>query len=557
MNTLRLLATAIAGQAVEVAPAAPGEPGWTDGRTIYLDVSIPRRGQLVQLAVQASLLAAGSFDADVVAALRRDRALGRPYLAIEGHRALAANEELLPPWMKSVIDHATAARARTPGEALGLARREPSLVAPPVFGTVDARRWHGPAREEMASMRGPAPEPAGPAELDDDPGRPDLGPVLSSPIGVGGPIGGLLARLLRPGRSRNGDGPPHPGASGRVGRGRPALGRTLVAGFAPPTGITAWAPRAGMVHHYPEWDLHLGAYRPDWCRVLEQVADTGTGSPPEAPDCSALRSALARLGTGLTRCRRRPQGDDLDLDAMVDAHVVRRVGGAHSGDVYIESLRRRRDLSVLLLLDASGSAAEPGVAGRSVHEHQREAAGLLLAALHGLGDRVALYAFNSQGRSAVRVSRVKAFDERCNEDVWRRLGALRPGGYTRLGAAIRHASALLERGAGTPRRLLVVLSDGFAYDHGYEGPYGEADARRALLEARRRGLGCLCLSIGAESDVAALRRVFGPTAHAALPSAQSLPGLVGPLFRAALASAEVQWRRAQRRERHRVEERST
>lgn len=155
--------------------------------------------------------------------------------------------------------------------------------------------------------------------------------------------------------------------------------------------------------------------------------------------------------------------------------------------VYLDSLRRRRDLSVLLLLDVSGSAAEPGTVGRTVHEQQRAAVADLAVALHDLGDRVALYAYYSQGRRAVSMVPVKRFDDQLNAQVIRRLNSLEPGAYSRLGAAIRHGSAILEARGGTSRRLLVVLSDGLAYDHGYERAYGAADARRALTEARRRG----------------------------------------------------------------------
>src|SRR5207302_9069288 len=81
--------------------------------------------------------------------------------------------------------------------------------------------------------------------------------------------------------------------------------------------------------------------------------------------------------------------------------------------------------------------------------------------------------------------------------------------------------------------------------------YGEADARRALAETRRRGTGCLCRSVGAATDIAALRRVFGTAAHAAIPRATQLAGVVGPLFRSAVASADVQRRLSQRRERTR------
>jgi nitric oxide reductase activation protein len=285
--------------------------------------------------------------------------------------------------------------------------------------------------------------------------------------------------------------------------------------------------------------------------VHEDGAEADGGATAALPDPVALRRPLARLGTGLTPCRRQAQGDDLDIDAAIEARVDRLAGASGSDDVYVEPLRRRRDLSVLVLLDTSGSAAEPGVAGRTVHEHQREAAAALTTAFHDLGDRVALYGFRSSGRRAVRVAMVKGFAEPAGATMARRLDGLEPGAYTRLGAAIRHGAAMLQAHGGTPRRLLVVLSDGLAYDHGYEGRYGEADARRALLEARREGIGCLCISVGADTDLDALRRVFGSAAHAAVPTAAHLPATIGPLFAMALRTAEAQRRRFQRRERTR------
>jgi len=134
----------------------------------------------------------------------------------------------------------------------------------------------------------------------------------------------------------------------------------------------------------------------------------------------------------------------------------------------------------------------------------------------------------------VRLARVKSFNDDLDTLVMRRLGGLVPGGYTRLGAAIRHGAFMVEDRGGTSRRLLVVLSDGLAYDHGYEGRYGEADARRALAEARRRGTGCLCLGFGAGADLVPLRRVFGTAAHAIVARPDQLPGVIGPLFRSAL-----------------------
>jgi nitric oxide reductase activation protein len=284
-------------------------------------------------------------------------------------------------------------------------------------------------------------------------------------------------------------------------------------------------------------------------------------APLVLPDTHAFRRPLARLGVDLERTRRQLQGDDLDIDAVVEARVSVRAGGGTDDALYVDSLRRRRDLAVLVLVDISGSAGEPSASGATVHEHQRQAAAALLVTLHDLGDRVAMYGFRSQGRSAVHVVAAKRFGEPVDASVLHRLGGFVPSGYTRLGAAIRHGSALLDSDAGAPRRLLVVLSDGFAYDHGYEGAYGEADARRALAEARRAGTGCLCLSIGAGTDAEALRRIFGTAAHASVPRVELMPSLVGPLFLAAMRSAEVQRRQHVRRsradERHQIDERSS
>ena len=252
----------------------------------------------------------------------------------------------------------------------------------------------------------------------------------------------------------------------------------------------------------------------------------------------------------MERRRRQPQGDEIDLDGAIEARVECVAGGTFEEAVYIDRVRRRRELSVLVLLDVSGSAGEPSMSGGTVHQHQLAAARALTQALHDLGDRVALSGFRSQGRSAVHIVPIKRFDERFDSVTLGRLQSLVPGAYTRLGAAIRHGASVLEEKGGTTRRLLVVLSDGFAYDHGYEGSYAEADARRALVEARRRGTASLCLTFGATTDAEALRRVFGSVAYASFMSIDQLPA-AGRLFHSALRLADVQRRSSQRRVRTR------
>lgn len=561
VDRLRLLASAVAGRALEVAETESGEPAWTDGATVYLDAAAPHGEQLQALAVQASLLAAGSLEVDIARQLHRHPALARRYLAVEGHRALAANEALLPPVVLGALDRVRAARSASPEESLALARsRQAGDDAPPVFGTIQARRLVALLERTETARALAAPAQASPGNkplealvgLDDgadsDAGI-DLGPLRSSPVGGGGAVGRLLRRLLSPARARDGGGPP--GADAPTHRSaRSGVGRRAAVSGTPRGSLEGAGVVAGTGTSYPEWDVHRSRYRADWCRVTESDPTPAAGQSTPLIDDLGPRRPLARLGIGLDRCRRQRQGDDIDIDAAVQTRVDVLAGGdPGQGDVYLGSLRRRRDLAVLVLLDVSGSAGEPGTAGKPVHEHQRRAAAALVAALHGLGDRVALHAFNSRGRQSVQLLRVKAFDDHLDSAAAQRLRALTPGAYTRLGAAIRHGTTILEERAGTPRRLLVVLSDGFAYDHGYEGRYGEADARRALLEARRRGVGCVCLSVGTDAEPMALQRVFGTAAHASVPRTEQLPQVIGPLFRAALRSAEVHRRAFQRTER--------
>ena len=509
LATLSLMASAIAGRTMDVAAAA-GDRSWCDGSTVFLELGMGPVDQIQALAVQASLAACGSLEPNLLSQLVHRPALTRRYLALEGHRALSANERVLPPVVRPLIDRPLSAVTATPQATIERARSRQSVPDPPrVFGSIEPRRAlrsierAGPSPLERSKGVAVGTPSRATAELDDleDDAR-YVGDLLSSPVGGGGVVGRWLAKMLRPTRRRGGGGPPgadapthrssaHSDASSasRVYRGSAADLETELHNVE----------AVGM--KYPEWDGARGRYRPDWCTVVETDVhpDVSTRLVLSNGLTEALRRSLARLGMGLTRCRRQAQGDDVDVDAAIESYLETLSGTPQSGDVYFDNRRRRRDLGVLVLLDVSGSAGEPGFAGKSVHEHQRLVAAALTGALHDLGDRVGLYAFNSRGRQRVQYLRVMGFNEKFDGRAINRLASLRPNAYTRMGAAIRHATTVLEQRSGTPRRLLVVLSDGFAYDHGYEGRYGEADARRALTEARRRGVGCVCLSVGASN----------------------------------------------------------
>ena len=393
-----MLASALAGRAVAVAELPPGEPSWTDGQTIYVDGSAA--GRLSAIAVQASLLAAGSLEPDMVRPLVRHPRLARRYLAIEGHRALVSNAHLLPPILASTADRDIASRSQSPADSLSIATGRAPIGDPtPGFGVIRAAKVLAASSRTAEKQDEAQHVPRGLRnqdsdkeleELDesqvDDSDDPDL---FSSPVGGGGFIGKWLKKMLSSARKTGSGGGP-PGADDPTHRTNSAnRGLHAVTSLASAT-VEDLNDREALAQGvtYPEWDATRKSYRPAWCTVRE-VEPTIKVSATQAIDGAiGVRRPLSRLGMGLHRRHRQSQGDDIDIDAAVEARVEVRAGSVPDEAVYLDSLRRRRDLSVLLLLDVSGSTAEPGTVGRTVHEQQRTAVANLTVALHDLGDRV-------------------------------------------------------------------------------------------------------------------------------------------------------------------------
>jgi hypothetical protein len=546
-----LLAAALAGRQIDVVPAEAGVAAWTDGASIFLDPELSHLDQIVAVAAQAAMLNAGSLAPELLGPLARRGALIPRYLALEVPRALATKRDILPRLLLKEVDIAPATSSSAEESLQRASKRGEPITADPRYGTIrpkEVRHRDALAVPEQADIHVARAAAQLQEFNDDDQDSEDQSADVSSPVGGSGALGRMMKKMTRAGRSEN-SGPPgaegatHVSKKARNGQGARAFSATT--SLMNDDGVVD--PTQGLT--YPEWDVYRGAYKAHWCTVTEILTPTPASSKGSHPVEPTLFRPLARVGLDIARLRRQKQGDDIDLDAVVDARVAIATGQAAPDALYVENVKRRRDLSVLVLLDISGSSGEPSATGSTVHEHQRATAFDLAASVQRLGGRVAVYAFRSMGRSAVQLNRIKQFDESSAAQTSLRLDALTPGAYTRLGAAIRHATAVLEGGGGTRNRLLVVLSDGFAYDHGYEGAYGEADARRALAEARRRGTACVCLSVGAATDPEALRQVFGTAAHAAVPRREQLAALVGPLFQAALRSAQMQrrsWQKGRR-----------
>ncbi|HHW76141.1 MAG TPA: VWA domain-containing protein [Xanthomonadaceae bacterium] len=254
----------------------------------------------------------------------------------------------------------------------------------------------------------------------------------------------------------------------------------------------------------PEWDYRKRLLVPDYCSVQEMLARRA--QPCELPpslrrDAQHLRRQFEILRPGRGWRRAQPDGEELDLDACV-RHAADCAAGEHGHErgLYQQLARQERDLACLLLADLSLSTdAWVNNRGRVI-EVIRDSLFLFAEALAVTGDRFALYGFSSRKRQHVRVQRIKTFGERYTAAVRGRINAIKPGYYTRMGAAVRHATGLLSRQAAA-RRLLLLLTDGKPNDlDQYEGRYGIEDTRMALLEARHQGLHPFCVTIDQEAD---------------------------------------------------------
>jgi len=294
------------------------------------------------------------------------------------------------------------------------------------------------------------------------------------------------------------------------------------------------------VFRYPEWDEQISDYRPAWCKVWERHA---VGNAQVFVD-----SVLAEHGVAVRRLRRefqmlRPaalglqrraaEGESVDLDALVDELVDRKIGRGGDGRVYNRSQRKTRDVAVAFLVDLSASTRESvGSQGKSVVEVEKEALVLMSEALEALGDRYGIFGFSGRGREMVSFDVFKDFHEPLGQIVRGRIGAMTYRMENRDGAAIRHATRrLLQVDART--RLLVLLSDGKPLDCGcdlYQSSYAQSDTRMALREARNSKVHPFCITVDPAGEDY-LPRMYGDVRYVVIDSADQLPMRLPALYR--------------------------
>jgi nitric oxide reductase NorD protein len=283
-------------------------------------------------------------------------------------------------------------------------------------------------------------------------------------------------------------------------------------------------------YHYSEWDYQIQLERPAWVTVQEKRAKSGDTQLIDdiamqyKREISRMKFLLdAMQPQGVQRIRKLEDGDEIDLNAAISSMIDMRMGMQPDPRFMMRSVRKIRDISVLVLLDLSESTNEK-VAGQdfSVLDLTRQATVLLANAINKIGDPFAIHGFCSDGRHDVEYYRYKDFDQPYNEVPKARLAGMTGQLSTRMGAAIRHASHYLKLQRSS-KKLLLVITDGEPADVDVRDPqYLRYDTKKAVEEGGRCGVVTYCMSLDPRADQY-VSRIFGAKNYMVVDHVERLP----------------------------------
>jgi nitric oxide reductase NorD protein len=281
---------------------------------------------------------------------------------------------------------------------------------------------------------------------------------------------------------------------------------------------------------YDEWDHGRQHYRKNWCALREKPGQAVADGFVEQTR-SKYHSLIKQLRRSFEAMRdedkllkRQADGDEVDLDALVEALADASDGSEMTSRLFTRMHRSERNIAVLFMVDMSGSTKG------WINEAERESLVLLCEALESLGDRYAIYGFSGVGRKRCEVYTIKTFADHYDDATRERISGIQPQDYTRMGAPIRHLSRILNE-SEAKTRLLITLSDGKPDDYAdYKGDYGIEDTRRALIEARRSGIHPYCITID-EQARDYLPHMYGAAAYTVVERVEELPQKVADIYR--------------------------
>jgi len=239
---------------------------------------------------------------------------------------------------------------------------------------------------------------------------------------------------------------------------------------------------------------------------------------------AALRRTFEALRGEDKLLKKQPYGENIDIDALVEAWADTRIGREMSDRLFTKMHKLERNIAVMFMVDMSGSTKG------WINEAEREALVLLCESLETLGDRYAIYGFSGMTRKRCEVYRIKGFDDPYSDEVRARISGITPKDYTRMGVTIRHLTHLLNA-VEARTKLLVTLSDGKPDDYDtYRGAYGIEDTRQALIEAKRNGIHAFCITIDTEARDY-LPHMYGAVNYTVIDEVRKLPLKVSDIYR--------------------------
>ena len=263
---------------------------------------------------------------------------------------------------------------------------------------------------------------------------------------------------------------------------------------------------------YSEWDFSKRIYKENFCKVYpksQQKTDRDYYKKTIAKNASTLlglRKMLTNVNNRMQQQKRQLQGDEFDIDAITDLYVDIHSKRTPAENVYISNRKKDKDLSILILLDISLSS-DGYAAGNRVIDVEKEVSILFGEILNEFNIDFSIDSFYSKTRNFSTYLTVKDFDENWNT-AKHKIGAIEPSGYTRIGAALRHAGARLDT-RNTKNKWVILISDGKPNDYDkYEGKYGVNDVKQALRELNTRNINSYALAIEAQAKYY-LPQMFG------------------------------------------------
>lgn len=290
-------------------------------------------------------------------------------------------------------------------------------------------------------------------------------------------------------------------------------------------------------YHYQEWDYQIQLHRPDWATVYERrqpkgdVEDINNILQEYKPVAHRIKQIIDLLTPeGVQRVRNMEDGDEIDINAAIDAMVSIRMNQQPNTRITMRNVLKNRDLSVVVLMDLSESTNEP-MAGsdKTVLQLTREAATLVSTAINGIGDSFALHGFASDGRHDVQYYRFKDFNQHFDDDAKSRLAGMKGGLSTRMGTALRHAGHHLLK-QPERRKLILLVTDGEPADIDERDPqHLRHDAKKAVEEIYSKGVLTYCLTLDPHADEY-VKRIFGPNNYTIIDNVDRLPEKLPALF---------------------------